>query len=78
MSRLTTKIDTGFYVADHAHNTDEVTHKLGKLEDLEEELGCPLEDIVDILLALKKWMRVEVERLIERERESNCRNSKER
>lgn len=43
MSRLTTKIEDGFYVADHAHNTDEVTHKLGKLEDLEEQIGCPLE-----------------------------------
>ena len=34
MNRLTTKIDEGFYVADHAHNTDEVTHKLGQYEDL--------------------------------------------
>lgn len=46
MSRLTTKIEDGFYVADHAHNTDEVTHKLGKLEDLEEELGCPVEIVI--------------------------------
>lgn len=45
MERLTTKIDDGFYVADKAHNTDEVTHKLGKLEDLEEELGFDLAEI---------------------------------
>lgn len=53
MSRLTTKIEDGFYVADHAHNTDEVTHKLGKLEDLEEEIGCPLEVIFK---ALGHWI----------------------
>ena len=38
MRKLTTKISDGFYVADHAHNTDEVTHKLGIVEELEEEL----------------------------------------
>lgn len=46
MNRLTEKLGEGFYVAEHAHNTDEVTHKLGKFEDLEEELGCPLEVLV--------------------------------
>ena len=39
MRKLTTKISDGFYVAAHAHNTDEVTHKLGVIEELEEELG---------------------------------------
>lgn len=39
MRKLTTKISDGFYVADHAHNTDEITHKLGVTEELEEELG---------------------------------------
>ena len=39
MRKLTTKISDGFYVADHAYNTDEVTHKLGVTEELEEELG---------------------------------------
>lgn len=38
MRKLTTKISDGFYIADHAHNTDEVTHKLGVTEELEEEL----------------------------------------
>lgn len=52
MSRLTTKIEDGFYVADHAHNTDEVIHKLGKLEDLEEQLGCPLE-------VFFKWLKAD-------------------
>jgi hypothetical protein len=45
MERLTTKLDDGFYVADKAHNTDEVTHKLGRLEDLEEKLGFELTEL---------------------------------
>jgi len=54
MSRLTTKISDGFYVADHAHNTDEVTHKLGVTEDLEEQLGCPLECMVAVFKAMQQ------------------------
>ena len=42
MSRLTKKLGEGFYVA-FVPNTDTLKEKLGKLEDLEEELGCPLE-----------------------------------
>ena len=42
MSRLTKKLDEGFYVS-NAHCTDELKYKLGKLEDLEDELGCPLD-----------------------------------
>ena len=42
MSRLTKTLDEGFYVS-NAHCTDELKYKLGKLEDLEDELGCPLD-----------------------------------
>ena len=31
--RITRKLGVGFYVAEHAHNTDEITYKLGILED---------------------------------------------
>lgn len=41
MSRLTKKLDEGFYVS-NAPCTDDLKNKLGKLEDLEDELGCPL------------------------------------
>lgn len=47
--RITEKLGVGFYVAEHAHNTDEITYKLGKLEDLEEELVCPLEVVFKAL-----------------------------
>ena len=44
MSRLTKKIDEGFYIS-NAFCTDDLKNKLGKFEDLEDELGCPLEVI---------------------------------
>lgn len=50
MSRLTNKLgkEAGYnYVLNHredfTENSYQVIQKLGKLEDLEEELGCPLE-----------------------------------
>ena len=42
MSRLTKKIDKGFYIS-NAPCTDDLKNKLGKFEDLEDELGCPLD-----------------------------------
>ena len=42
MSRLTMKLDEGFYVS-NAPCTDDLKNKLGKLEDLEDDLGCPLD-----------------------------------
>jgi len=54
--RLTKKIiekNVDGYVLNHredfTENTYEVIQKLGKLEDLEEELGCPLEVLVKAL-----------------------------
>ena len=48
MSRLTKKLDEGFYVS-NAPCTDDLKNKLGKLEDLEDELGCPLEVVFKTL-----------------------------
>jgi len=48
MSRLTKKIDEGFYVS-NAPCTDDLKYKLGKLEDLEDELGCPLDVVFKAL-----------------------------
>ena len=48
MSRLTKKLDEGFYVS-NALCTDDLKNKLGKLEDLEDELGCPLEVVFKAL-----------------------------
>ena len=48
MSRLTKKLDEGFYVS-NAPCTDDLKNKLGKLEDLEDELGCPLEVVFKAL-----------------------------
>ena len=48
MSRLTKKLDEGFYVS-NAPCTDDLKNKLGKLEDLEEQLGCPLEVVFKAL-----------------------------
>lgn len=43
MNRLTKKIEEGFYHTSHyLINFHDVTYKLGKLEDLEEELGVEL------------------------------------
>ena len=49
MNRLTEKIEEGFYVAPNIPNTDVLKYKLGKLEDIEEDLGCPLEVVFKAL-----------------------------
>lgn len=49
MNRLTMKISEGFYTAPNIANTDELKYKLGQLEDIEEELGCPLDIIFKAL-----------------------------
>ena len=48
MSRLTKKLDEGFYVS-NAPCTDDLKNKLGKLEALEDELGCPLDVVFKAL-----------------------------
>ena len=48
MSRLTKKINEGFYVS-NAPCTDDLKYKLGKLEDLEDELCCPLDVVFKAL-----------------------------
>ena len=53
MSRLTKKDYkrwehcTGYYNKKNAQHLTKIEHKLGKLEDLEEELGCPLEVVFE-------------------------------
>ena len=58
MNRLTEKLGEGFYVAEHAHNTDEVTHELGKFEDILEKFKIDtteqLEEILTVYNILKK------------------------
>ena len=48
MSRLTKKLDEGFYVS-NAPCTDDLKNKLGKFEDLQDELGCPLDVVFKAL-----------------------------
>lgn len=48
MNRLTMKIRDDFYTAPNIGSTDDLKYKLGKLEDLEEELGCPLEVLLKL------------------------------
>lgn len=48
MKRLTKKIRDDFYTAPNIGSTDDLKYKLGKLEDLEEELGCPLEVLLKL------------------------------
>ena len=46
MSRLTYKVNDAYYVKDPRHlydDTWELVQELGKLEDLEDELECPLD-----------------------------------
>lgn len=45
MNRLTKKDQLGDYIFINGEETypNEICNKLGKLEDLEEEIGCPLE-----------------------------------
>lgn len=49
MSRLTEKVkNTDDYIKLATKDKQEFINKLGKLEDLEEQLGCPLEVYVDL------------------------------
>lgn len=46
MSRLTFKVNDAYYVKEPRHlyeDTWELVQELGKLEDIEDELGCPLD-----------------------------------
>ena len=46
MSRLTYKVNDAYYVKDPRHlydDTWELVQELGRLEDIEDELGCPLD-----------------------------------
>ena len=38
----------------------QLVQKLGKLEDLEEQIGCPLEEIVEFVKLLKKYYYVDI------------------
>lgn len=49
MSRLTKKIDEGFYVS-NAPCTDDLKYKLGKIEDLMEKYN--INDLVELEIAL--------------------------
>lgn len=50
MSRLTEKVkNTDDYVKLATRDKQEFINKLGKLEDLEEEIGCPLEVMLKVL-----------------------------
>ena len=48
MSRLTKKLDEGFYIS-NAPCTDDLKNKLGQIEDIEDELGCPLDVVFKAL-----------------------------
>ena len=53
MSRLTKKVNDAYYVKDPRHlydDTWELVQELGKLEDLEDELGCPIEVVFKAIL----------------------------
>ena len=50
MSRLTMKIEEDFYTTPNINSTDDLKYKLGKLEDIEEELGI---DLITLFEALK-------------------------
>ena len=66
MSRLTKKDyknwvkGIGYCNKKQAERVTQIMHKLGKFEDLEEELGCPLEVVFK---ALKDGVHIEVEHL---------------
>ncbi len=48
MIRLTKKIEEGFYTTPNINSTDDLKYKLGKLEDIEEELGIDLIKAVEL------------------------------
>ena len=49
MKRLTIKIDKGYITDDTKCMHNKYIDKLGQLEDVEEELGCPLEVVFKAL-----------------------------
>ena len=48
MIRLTMKIEEDFYTAPNINSTDDLKYKLGKLEDIEEELEMDLITLFEI------------------------------
>ena len=54
MSRLTEKCDGGYTYVEYG-TEEKIVNKLGKLEDLEEELGCPLEVLVKAFQKYVGW-----------------------
>ena len=55
MSRLTEKVkNMDDYIKLPTKDKQEFINKLGKLEDLEEELGCPLECVVAVFKAMQQ------------------------
>lgn len=50
MNRLTMKIRDGLYTAPNINSTDDLKYKLGKYEDIEQELGI---DLITLFKALK-------------------------
>ena len=64
MSRLTKKLDEGFYVS-NAPCTDDLKNKLGKLEDLMEKYK--IDDLVDLEIVLDyyehRYDKVETRRM---------------
>ena len=57
MSRLTEKVkNTDDYIKLATRDKQEFINKLGKLEDLEEEIGCPLDFIFKVLKAPKIYI----------------------
>ena len=55
MNRLTLKIRDGFYTTHNINSTDDLKYKLGKLEDVEEEIGI---DLITLFKALKEGIFV--------------------
>ena len=48
MSRLTLKTEEGFYTIPNINNIDDLNYKLGKLEDIEEELDIELTTLFEL------------------------------
>ena len=64
MERLTHKTDRNYYIPAVGKEYSEYSFwdNLGKYEDLEEEIGCPLEEAIKVLQILKE-KRVDIARL---------------
>ncbi len=62
MSRLTEKINEFDYKLIKYNDIVRANarQKLGQLEDSEEELDCPLEEIIELIKLLKKYYYVEI------------------